>query len=529
MLSWLGVINHVWSKVLDPGLLWAKIGRLNNLNWFERAEKTNFRVQNYVNGGCRDVDGEFSIRKISPIDGSHLYEFKSGTAREVDEAVKCSRRAFSDGVWHKQSVHQRKQVMQNFRELIEKNAEELALLDCMDVGKPIAHALHSDIPMVLSLLDSYIGNMDKLFSPSGIDGSNFAYRMRKPIGVVGGIIGWNYPLVMAVLKFGPALAMGNSLVLKPSEMSPLSASKLGVLAEEAGIPRGVFNVVNGVGSIVGHRLAHHPDVDLISFTGGSDAGKKMLIAAGQSNMKRLILECGGKSPFIVFEDCPEDLDFIASIIVDMAFRNQGELCVSGSRLLVQSSIKDQLISKVVERAALLIPGHPLDPKSIFGPLVSESHMTKVLGFIESGKKQGAELILGGYRLGSDSGDINPEGYYIAPTIFDHVHPDSTIAQEEIFGPVLSIITFDSEHDAISIANNSRYGLAAYAATTSIARSQRLAREISCGCIQIFASSSFSEGRVEIGAEPQRQSGLGSDVGLDGLLCYSLYGTVNILW
>ena len=500
---------------------------MNVIDWFKRAENADLRVKNFINGQYVDCQGNSCITKCSPRDGKPIYEFPVGRANEIDDAVDCARKTFDEGVWRKQSVHQRKAVLQNLKALIEKNAEELALLDCIDVGKPISKALNADIPMTLNCLSSYIENMDKLLSQCGLDGSDFAYRLRKPVGVVGGIIGWNYPLLMAILKMGPALAMGNSLVLKPSELSPLSANRLGSLVTEAGVPPGVFNIVNGAGNTVGSALANHRSVDLVSFTGSTSTGKKMMIAAGQTNMKRLILECGGKSPVIIFDDCPEDLDFIASAIVDTAFRNQGQLCVSGSRLLLSTQIKEKLLPKIIEVASQLKPMDPLNSDSNFGPLVSESQLDKVLNFIDKGKKDGAHLLLGGKRINTRNDELNSKGYYIEPTIFDHVDQDSNLAQEEIFGPVLSVLTFESESEAIKMANNSRYGLAAYAATTDLSRAHRLARDLNCGGLEIVGSSSLLEGSVEMGTEPHKQSGFGSEVGVSGLISYSTSTAVHI--
>lgn len=501
---------------------------MSGINWFKRAEQADLHVRNFIEGNYVECLGDTCIQKYSPRDGRLLYEFRSGLVSELDRAVASAKQAFDRGKWKNQSVHQRKAVFKNLKILIETNKEKLALFECLDVGKPITCALNDDLSAVLYFLDSYIENMDKLLSPCGFDGSDFAYRLRKPVGVVGGIIGWNYPLMMAVLKMGPALAMGNSLVLKPSEFSSLSTSYLAALAVEAGVPSGVFNVVNGAGSVIGHRLAHHPDIDLLSFTGSSDTGKKMMVAAGQSNMKRLILECGGKSPFIVFEDCPKDLDFVAEAVVDMAFRNQGELCVAGSRLLVQASIRDQLLPKIVEKTTKLKAQDPLDPESVFGPLINETQMNKVLDLIEIGKKEGATLLLGGGRARINGSSTISEGYYVEATIFDQVNPGSRIAQEEIFGPVLSIFTFEDEAEAVILANNSCYGLAAYAATTNLSRAHRLAQKLNVGGLQIIGSSLLTEGAVEIGSEPHKQSGFGSEVGASGLSSYSLCSTIHVL-
>ena len=498
-------------------------------NWTSKAQKTELCIHNFINGCHKDITkGESIIDKRSARDGSFLYQFSSGSGDDVENAVTHAREAFDDGRWSALPVHRRKAILQDWANLIEQHQDELALYDCLDVGKPITNALNQDIPFAAGTLRDCAEGMDKLFSPSGSDGGILAYQLRKPIGVVGSIIGWNFPLWMAAIKAGPALAMGNSLVLKPSEFTPLSATRLAELALEAGVPSGVFNVVHGSGITVGSALAHHQDVDLLSFTGSSATGKQMLLAAGRSNMKRLMLECGGKSPYIVFEDCPTDMDALAADIVETAFHNQGEWCSAGSRLLIQDSIKAKLLPRIIERAAELRPGDPLDPNTTFGALINEPHLQKVLAYIDSGKQEGAELILGGQRVYVDIGDTDRQGYYLGPTIFDKVNPQQKIAQEEIFGPVLSIISFKDEAEAIQMANSTCYGLAAYAATENLGRAQRLAQQLKAGHVVIVGSSSFSEGGVELGGEPQRQSGFGQETGLAGLVSYAASTTVNFL-
>lgn len=501
---------------------------MTTINWQQRAKEADLHVRNVINGISADGLGDHCINKNSARDGRPLYEFREGVGREVDKAVMHAREAFNDGRWSGLPVQKRKMVLQKLAELIETHREELALYDCLDVGKPITTTLTEDIPLAAGAFRNSAEGADKLFSPSGADGSDMAYQLRKPVGVVGSIIGWNFPLWMAAIKAGPALAMGNSLVLKPSEFSPLSASRLAALAIEAGVPPGVFNVVNGAGVTVGAALSHHPDVNLLSFTGSSSTGKQMMMAAGQSNMKRLMLECGGKSPYIVFDDCPDDLDFIAANVVEIAFRNQGEWCCAGSRLLIQESIKDKLLPKILEQAAQLKPQDPLDPNTTFGALINEPHLQKVLGFIDSGRKEGAKLILGGQRVQVDTGNADNQGYYVEPTIFDNVNPQQKIAQEEIFGPVLSILTFKNEGEAIKLANNTCYGLAAVAATENLGRAQRLAKRLNCGYLAIIGSSTLSDGDVEIGSEAHRESGFGCEMGLGGLASYTVSTSVHLL-
>lgn len=502
---------------------------MTTIHWAEKASNTNYAVRNFINGSYADIrPGDTMISKQSPRDGRLLYTFSSGSGDDIECAVARARESFEDGRWSDLPVQQRKAILQTWADLVEANQEELALMDCLDVGKPISNALHFDVPMAANTIRHCAESLDKLFSPSASDAGTMGYQLRKPIGVVGSIIGWNFPLWMAAIKAAPALAAGNSLVLKPSEFTPLSATRLAELASEAGVPPGVFNVVHGSGKSVGATLAHHAGIDLLSFTGSSATGKQMLLASGHSNMKRLMLECGGKSPYIVFDDCPENLDFIAADVVETAFNNQGEWCCAGSRLLIQDSIKDKLLPKIVALAADLKPQDPLDPNSTFGPLINEPHLQKVLGFIDKGKKEGAQLILGGQRVNVDTGNSGSQGCYLEPTIFDKVNPQHTIAQEEIFGPVLSVITFKDEAEAIQMANDTCYGLAAYAATENLGRAQRLSRRLNTGLLYIVGSSSFSGGGMEIGLEPQKQSGFGHESGMAGLAAYTVSTTVNVL-
>ena len=512
---------------------------MTTINWLQRARDTELRIRNFINGVYINHPGDKSITKYSPRDGSLLYEFAAGDAADVDQAVASAREAFEDSRWRGLSALQRKSVLHKLADLVDSHREELALYECLDVGKPITKALEDDISRVTSYLRYNADMADKLRSPSGPEGKDFFYQLRKPIGVVGGIIGWNYPLTLAAMKVGPALAMamGNSLVLKPSEFSSLSASRLAELAIEAGVPPGVFNVVHGAGTIVGAALAHHPDVNLLTFTGSSATGKQMMIAAGKSNMKRVILECGGKSPYIVFDDCPNDLDSLAADIVEKAFPNQGALCVSSTRLLIQEnpqrssgkSLKEQLLPKIVALTKEIKPQDPLSSDTTFGALINEVHMNKVLGYIESGKEEGAQLICGGQRVNVETeGSVNG-GYYISPAIFDKVDPNQKIAQEEIFGPVLSVFTFKDEDEAIRVANNSRFGLAAYAATENLGRAYRLAQKLNVGYLSTIGTSAIddSDDEMAFDIEPHKESGFGPEGGLAGLAAYTVSSAVYL--
>ena len=509
---------------------------MTSIDWSARAKGADLRIRNFIDGQYREsysADGE-TIRKHAARDGSLLYTFNAGCAEDVNQAVASAKAAYEDGRWRHLPIWKRKNILHKLADLVGEHKEELALYESLDVGKPITKALQGDIGSAqFSFRDSGI-NAERILSPSGVDGSTFGYHLRKPIGVVGAIVGWNFPLSLAAGKVGPALAMGNSIVVKPSEFSSLSAGRLAALAIEAGIPPGVFNVVHGAGHTVGSALAHHPDVNLVTFTGSSETGKRIMVAAGQSNMKRMMLECGGKSPYMVFEDCPSDLDAIAADVVGKAFPNQGALCVAGSRVLIHDSLKDKLLPKILALTANITPQDPLDPDSSFGAMINEAHMNKVLAYIDSGEKEGATLLCGGQRVHLDVGDsigkdtAESGGYYIAPTIFDKVNPQQKIAQEEIFGPVLCVLTFKDEAEAIALANNTCYGLAAYAATENLGRAHRLVQQLDAGLVIIKGSNETLGCSVPLGMEGHKQSGFGMEGGQDWLLSYSVTTTADLL-
>ena len=494
---------------------------MTTIDWHLYAEKKDLYVSQFIDGETVNCSGTTQIKKMSSHNGKLLYEFGAGNTESVDQAVACARRTFEEGSWRGLPIHQRKQVLQKLADLIETHKDDFALYECLDVGKPISQAI-GDIYWAASVLRECAEAVDKISPPSSADGLN--YLVRKPVGVVGAIVGWNFPLVLVAQKVGPALVMGNSVVLKPSEFSPLSASLLATLAVEAGVPPGVFNVVQGAGATVGAALARHPNVNLLTFTGSSATGKQLMVAAGQSNMKRLMLECGGKSPYIVFDDCPKDLDFIAQDIVDTAFRNQGQVCVAGTRLLIQESLKPTLLPKVQEYAAHLKPGDPLNPDTNFGPLINKTQFDKVFAYIDSGIQEGAQLIQGGKTV---SVEAESNGNYLEPTIFDQVQPHHKIAREEIFGPVLSVFTFKGEDEAIQMANDSCYGLAAYVATENLGRTQRLSQQLNAGMIFIAGSSEPGDNFQFLGVEGHHESGFGHEGGLAGLLSYTVSSSMHL--
>jgi acyl-CoA reductase-like NAD-dependent aldehyde dehydrogenase len=491
---------------------------LEIINWIERAENACFEAYNYINGTRYPITGEQVIEKCSARNDTLLYQFPNGSIDDVDAAVQAASVASISGVWSKATLSERKSVLLKLASLIDENAEELALFESVDVGKPITNALNGDIPSASETIRDAAEGLDKLYSHSAIDGAgpNLMCQIRKPVGVVAAIVGWNFPLVLAVCKVAPALAMGNSVVLKPSEFSPLSACRLAELATQAGLPDGVLNVVNGSGAVVGKALALHTDVALLSFTGSTATGKQLMVSAGRSNMKRLMLECGGKSPFIVFDDCPSDLDFVAACAVGDAFQNQGQVCSAGTRLLVHESIYDALIPKVIEQAQQLVPADPLLAETTFGPLINQQQKAKVQGFIARAVTEDAELLLGGKTAIDDM-----KGCFIAPTIFGNVNPQSELAQEEIFGPVLSIFKFRDEAEAIALANNSQFGLQASVMTQSLGRYQRLVQNLDAGLVMVYGTSLLAAGGISPGVEAHKQSGFGVEQGLAGLASYSI--------
>ena len=492
------------------------------IDWIRRSQDLVLQVRDFIDGRHSEGSGK-ALGKYGPRDGRLLCEFGAGDARDADRAVFSARRAFEDGRWSKLTTQRRKVVLHKLASLIDVHREELALLECIDVGKPIEDALNIDIPMAAGTIRSSAEYADKIFGDVyAADQFNLSYQLRRPIGVVTGIVGWNFPLVLAASKLGPALATGNCLILKPSELTSFTAGRLAELAMEAGVPEGVVNVIHG-NSDMGAALAHHPKVDLITFTGSTQTGKKLLIASGQSNMKRLILECGGKAANIVFDDCPE-LDGLADAIVARSFWNQGQVCTASSRLLVQEGIKEALLPLILQKVRAFAPGDPLRSETKFGALVSREHQRKVLSYIESGKYGGAKVIYDGKSL-----IPHDCGFYVAPIIFDSVTEDQKIAQEEIFGPVLSVISFRDEEEAVRIANGTIYGLSAIVWTKDLARAHRVCQRLRVGWIVVNATAKPTGGPdagiISVGGH--KESGVGVEGGLEGLKGYTSQTAVQL--
>ncbi len=462
------------------------------------VHKLKFQTQAFIDGRFCDAISGKTYTSINPATGKPLAEIASCDVPDVDAAVKAARRAFEKGVWAKCPAAQRKRVMLKLADLIEENLAELALLDCLDAGKPISDCMNMDLPDTVHCFRWHAEAIDKEYerlSPVGPD--NVAMIVREPLGVVGAILPWNFPIQMAAWKLGPILATGNSAVVKPARQTSLSALRLAELATEAGIPDGVINVVPGNGAIIGAALCKHMDVDAVAFTGSTEVGRQLLEYSAQSNLKRVVLELGGKNPQVVLETAG-DLDYIAAQAVNCVFWNMGENCSSGSRLIVHRKLKDALLARILDVAREWTVGDPLDPATRIGPMIEESHMNKVLGYIDSGKSEGAKLVMGGKRTLEKTG-----GFFIEATIFDQVQPAMRIAREEIFGPVLSVFTCDSEEQAIALANDTTYGLTASVYTQNVGTAHRVARALRAGTVSV---NCFSEGDVTTPFGGFKQSG-----------------------
>lgn len=492
------------------------------IDWVSRSKTLEFATRDFV-AGKWSFPKIGSIEKFSPRDGSLLCCFGEPSSQEIDQVVGLTRRAFDDGRWSRMPVQRRKDILYRLASLIEHHAEELALRECLDVGKPISDALYFDVPAAAACIRFSAEASDKCYGKVfAVDQTSLSYDLLRPVGIVGAIVGWNFPLHLAAQKIGPILATGNALVLKPSELTSFSASRVAELAIEAGVPEGVFNVING-GAQVGAALARHQEIDCLSFTGSTQTGKRVLTASGESNMKRLVLECGGKTPNIVFDDCP-DINAVADAVVASAFRNQGQVCVASSRLLVQENIKSEVLEAIIQRTSKISIGDPLQASTQFGALVSRAHKSKVLNYIASAAGEGAKLA---YQ-GSDTPPFEG-GFYVPPTIFDRVSPQQRIAQEEIFGPVLSVITFRDEMEAIRIANGTIYGLCTVLWTRDPGRAHRVSQSIDAGMIIVNSAMRASGGPSDdvLSVGGHKQSGVGVEGGVDGLNAYLRRSAVQI--
>ena len=466
----------------------------------------------FIDGEFRDSREGGRFESTNPSTRETLAEVTAASPADVDRAVQAARRSFRAGVWAGLAPRERMAVMYRWADLIDANAPALCVLETLDMGKPIRDVVAGDLPSVSGFIRFCAECIDKIDGRvTSTDPSALHMILREPLGVVGAISPWNYPMLMATWKIAPALAAGNSVILKPAEQAPLSCLRLAQLFVEAGGPAGVLNVLNGIGEVAGRALALHPDVDKVSFTGSTQVGKLMLVYSGQSNMKKVALECGGKSPQIFLEDLP-DLDRAVEAAYRGIYGNQGEVCNAGSRLLVARGIHDEFVARFKARAAeVYVPGDPLDPETSMGPLVDHHSQRRVLGMIEAGVREGASLAMGGDTPASLSA-----GAYVNPTLFTQVRPDMSIAREEIFGPVASVIPFDTVDEAISIANDTIYGLAASIWTRDLSTAVRCVRAVQAGVVWV---NTFDEGDMTQPFGGFKQSGNAKDNCIDSVRSY----------
>ena len=483
--------------------------------WQEKANNIAIETRLFINGEYSAAADNSVFATVDPTAQQTLAEVARGKKADVDRAVQAARSVFDRGDWSQASPAQRKAVLHKFADLMEAHREELALLETLDTGKPIRHSLRDDVPGAARAIRWYAEAIDKVYgevAPTG--GNELAMIVREPIGVIAAVVPWNFPLLLACWKLGPALASGNSVVLKPSEKSPLTALRLAGLAKQAGLPDGVFNVVSGFGHEAGQALAQHHDVEVITFTGSTRTGKQLLKDAGDSNMKRVWLEAGGKSANIVFADCP-DLQKAVNATAGGIFYNQGQVCIAGTRLLLEESIADRFLDLLKEQAKGWQPGNPLDPNTTMGMLIDNSHADSVHSFIRAGEAH-STLLLDGRK--------NPWPAAVGPTIFVDVDPASPLSQEEIFGPVLVVTRFKNEEQALALANDSRYGLGAAVWTRDLSRAHRVSRRLKAGSVFV---NNYNDGDMTVPFGGYKQSGNGRDKSLHALEKFTELKTIWI--
>src|SRR5438552_14134917 len=469
-----------------------------------------------IGGKWVDSQSGKTFPTINPATGETICQVAEGDKADVDRAVKAARKAFESGPWHKMAASERGRLMHKLADAIEENIDELAALETLDNGKPLRDSRSADLPLTVKCYRYYAGWADKIHGKTiPIEGNYFCYTRHEAIGVVGQIIPWNFPLLMQAWKWGPALAAGNCVILKPAEQTPLTALRVAQLAQEVGFPDGVVNVVPGYGPTAGAALSGHTDVDKIAFTGEGATGKIVMTAAAQSNLKRVSLELGGKSPNIVFADA--DLDAAIEGAYFGLFFNQGQCCCAGSRLFVQEKVYDEFVHKMTAKAKARKLGDPFDPTTEQGPQVSQEQFDKVMGYIEAGKKEGAKLLCGGNRVGS-------KGYFIEPTVFDNVTDEMKIAKEEIFGPVMNILKFKDADEVIRRGNQTQYGSAAAVGTRDATKAHRLANGLRAGTVWVNCYDIFDAAAPFGGF---KMSGHGRELGEYALELYTEVKTVYV--
>ena len=479
--------------------------------WHARAQALCIPDKPFINGRFVFSRSDSTFSPINPATGEEICKIGIGSSLDVDEAVTSARDAYEDGRWRSAPPLRKKQVLLRIADLIEQHGNELALLDVLEMGKTISNA-KAELAFSSGFFRYYAEAVDKLYGdvvPS--DPSTLGYHLYEPRGVVGAITPWNFPLIMASLKAAPILAAGNSLVLKPSEVASTSTLRLAELAVEAGLPPGVFNVVPGLGRTVGEAIGRHMDVDMLSFTGSTRTGRQLLRYSGESNGKALLLELGGKSPQVVGADMRPDLEAMVAQIIHEAFWNQGQWCVARSRLIVEESFHDELVDAIVRASEHLVPGDTLDPDTTFGAIATLGQMARVRSYIDAAHDEGARLL-------SPEGKI--DGCFMAPIVFGDVSPTMKIAKEEIFGPVLSVLTFKTFDEALRIANDTSYGLAATVWTKDMTRAHAAVRALRAGKLAVRSRPGGGEQTgFALSTEPWGSSGFGVEGGMNGLRSY----------
>lgn len=459
------------------------------------AHELRLSGQAFINGRFTPARSGKTLTTQHPATGEAIVDIAACDASDVDAAVSAARAAFDGGSWSKWAPGERKAVLLKLAALMEQELESLAVLESLDSGKPFGECLAVDMPETVHVLKWHAEAIDKLYDHTAPTGNALALVVREPIGVVGCVLPWNFPLLMLAWKIGPALAAGCSVVVKPAEQTSLTALRVAELAFEAGVPAGVLNIVTGTGKEVGEPIGLHPDIDMVSFTGSTATGRRFLHYAADSNLKKVVLECGGKNPALVFNDA-EDLAAVAGHVLNGAFWNMGENCSATSRLLVQEEVKEALLAEMAKQIGDWTMGNPLDPRNRLGTMVSAEHFNKVSGYLDTARQEGLRVLHGGNT---------EQGAYVQPTVIDGVTPESALFREEIFGPVLCVTTFKTEAQAIALANDTPYGLAASVYTSKLNRAIRVSRAIRAGTVTV---NCFGEGDATTPFGGYKQSGFG---------------------